>query len=389
MIAIDRRDKMKHATKIELMEESFAVSDERREQGKILSRKDGFGFIRCAERDARMFFHFSEILDVRRAVDVGDEVEFTVAEDPNQPSRYLATRIKHLEPGSVIFNLVLHQGVMGVVDAEPAGPAFGMGDAEEREKAHAGKILYELNGLNLEIILYANDCDLRSFPRKSDIVRFDINQCKATKETSAVNVVIVESKHKKPSAAPEANSALAATSSGPASSQVSAAQPNGKAKTSESVEISHGYIAALKDGFGFLETQTHDKEIFFHFSNVEGKAEKMEVGMEVSYLVYNREKGGKLSAEGVKVVEKGTIPPLLSDGQLLKGTVVRPLRSINPDQDEYCGEIHVYSADGKCKLSYYQHTISEAIWNDCYRAFDLDSCCTRICLVIVGLITSL
>ena len=61
VIAVDRRDKLKRATKIELMDESFEVSDERREQGMVQALKDGFGFIRCAERDARMFFHFSEV----------------------------------------------------------------------------------------------------------------------------------------------------------------------------------------------------------------------------------------------------------------------------------------------------------------------------------------
>ena len=30
-----------------------------------------------------------------------------------------------------------------------------------------------------------------------------------------------------------------------------------------------GFVAALKDGFGFIETLQHDKEIFFHFSHVE------------------------------------------------------------------------------------------------------------------------
>lgn len=29
--------------------------------------------------------------------------------------------------------------------------------------------------------------------------------------------------------------------------------------------IHQGYIAALKDGFGFIETNTHDSEVFFHF----------------------------------------------------------------------------------------------------------------------------
>ncbi len=106
VIAVDRRDKLKRATKIELLDESFKVSDERREQGMVQALKDGFGFIKCAERDARMFFHFSEILDVRRTIANGDEVEFTVSNDLNQrQQKQLAIRIKHLEPGTVQVSL--------------------------------------------------------------------------------------------------------------------------------------------------------------------------------------------------------------------------------------------------------------------------------------------
>lgn len=54
------------------------MSGERREQGIIVALKDGFGFIRCVDRDTRLFFHFNEVLDVDREISVGDEVEFTV-----------------------------------------------------------------------------------------------------------------------------------------------------------------------------------------------------------------------------------------------------------------------------------------------------------------------
>ena len=33
-------------------------------QGVVGTLKDGFGFIKCADRDTRMFFHFSELLGV-------------------------------------------------------------------------------------------------------------------------------------------------------------------------------------------------------------------------------------------------------------------------------------------------------------------------------------
>lgn len=46
-------------------------------QGVIAAMRDGFGFIKCVDRDARMFFHFSEILEESQ-LHISDEVEFTV-----------------------------------------------------------------------------------------------------------------------------------------------------------------------------------------------------------------------------------------------------------------------------------------------------------------------
>jgi hypothetical protein len=58
----------------------------------------------------------------------------------------------------------------------------------------------------------------------------------------------------------------------------------------------------------------------------------LQVGQEVEYSVYSREKGGKVSAEGVKLLAKGSIPPPPCKEESLYGKVVRPLRSVNPDQ---------------------------------------------------------
>ena len=312
VIAVDRRDKHPRATKIELLDESFKVSDERREQGTINNIKDGFGFIQCADRDAKIFFHFSECLDVTRQAKESDDCEFTVADDPNHLGQLMATRIKLLAPGSVQFSVIVHQDAVGKVEQEP-----------KKNSPTLGKILYELNGLNLEIPVHGKDCDQRDFPRKNDIVRFDISQLKSTKETSAVNIRIIESEHPK------------------------------EAEIHEEDEIQQGYIAALKDGFGFIETISHDKEIFFHFSNVESKPERLEVGLEVDYTVFNRDKGGKVSAENVRILRKGAIPPIPGKDEVLHGKVVRPLRSVNPDQTDYCGLIQVKNEDGTGKQSYH------------------------------------
>merc|ERR550539_148589 len=328
VVAIDRRDKLKRATRIELLDESFKVSDERREQGVVQALKEGFGFLKCVDRSEKMFFHFSECLDVNRKLAQNDEVEFTVSPDPGNLGRQLATRIKHLAPGSVKFDIVIAQNILGLLTEEPASTSWPRSPSKTTPESPcktegAGKIVYELNGLPLSIPLYATDCDLRATPRVNDKVQFNINQLKATKETNAVNIRIIER-------------AL------PAESKVEPSSPPREKKASEGRlgTPQRGYVAALKDGFGFIETLQHDKEIFFHFSNVEGKAEKLEVGREVEYSIYSREKGGKVSAEGVKPLTKGSIPKAATKtDEVLNGKVVRPLRSVNPDQADYCGLI--------------------------------------------------
>ena len=196
VVAIDRRDKLKRATKIELLDESFKVSDERREQGVVQALKEGFGFLRCVDRTEKMFFHFSECLDVNRKLLSGDEVEFTVAPDPANMGRQLATRIKHLAPGSVKFDIVIAQNILGLLTEEPSSASWPRSPSKAGESPSraegAGKIVYELNGLQLAIPLYATDCDLRATPKVNDKVQFNINQLKATKETNAVSIRILE-----------------------------------------------------------------------------------------------------------------------------------------------------------------------------------------------------
>jgi len=79
------------------------------------------------------------------------------------------------------------------------------------------------------------------------------------------------------------------------------------------------------------------------------------VGQEVRYTVYNREKGGKTSAENVQVIERGTIPTHEAREEVLHGRVVRPLRAVNPDQEEYCGLIQVKEDDGTGKFVIGKH----------------------------------
>lgn len=101
-----------------------------------------------------------------------------------------------------------------------------------------------------------------------------------------------------------------------------------------------GYIAALKESFGFIENEEHNMDVFFHFSVFEGNASQLEPGEEVEYGLSH--KGPKRSAECVRRLPPGT----LGSGETLKpellsGIVERPVRCFNPDQEHYAGVLRL------------------------------------------------
>ncbi|XP_023030354.1 cold shock domain-containing Unr isoform X2 [Leptinotarsa decemlineata] len=345
-VATDRRDGLDRATNIILLDESFKVSGEKREQGVVVSIKEGFGFLKCVEREARLFFHFSEVLDADRSkiVQAGDEFEFTVVQDQTSSSLYSnnrqsAIRMKWLPPGTVQFEIRIENDLTGIVTNDiplsnwnNRSPIKNQNGVSAEAAVESGLITYNVDGEKKTIPFYSKDCNLKHFPRTGDKVRFSINQVKRNKELIATDIEIIQP-------ATQANGMKHAVS-----------RHNG--------QVYQGFIAALKDGFGFIETIQHDKEVFFHFSNFDGEAPTLELGQEVEYNLGTRGNSGSCSsAENVKIVPKGTIslPPF--SGEILEGTIVRPLRSVNPDQTEYSGLIRIKSDDPNEKPMEYEFGI--------------------------------
>lgn len=91
--------------------------------------------------------------------------------------------------------------------------------------------------------------------------------------------------------------------------------------------------------------------LFLIYSNFEGDSNTLELGQEVEYNVGVRggSSGSCSSAENVKIVPKGTITLPAVTGDVLDGTVVRPLRSVNPDQTDYSGLIRIKSENSDDK----------------------------------------
>jgi len=293
-IATDRRDKLQRATNISLVQDTFKINGEKRETGVIAAVKDGFGFITCAEREARMFYHFSELIDADKEIKIGEEVEFTVIQDPTTATRQIAIRIRFLPKGSVSLDTIHPVRLAGCIEKEPTSVKLGKG-----KDASPGIIIYDVNGTK-QTIPYSAKVVQGSSPRNGDKVEFQICESRTNHTKTAVKVKVL---------------------------------------TRNPVPTKQGFVATLKDNYGFIETAEHDKEVFFHFSAFEGDTGDLDLGDEVEYTLTR--KMAKTSAENIHKLEKGTIPPEEVLPGTVDGRVVRCMRIINPDQEEYAGLVQV------------------------------------------------
>ena len=77
----------------------------------------------------------------------------------------------------------------------------------------------------------------------------------------------------------------------------------------------------------------------------------MDLGHEVQYTLAGKTpSSGKVSAENVKKMRKGTITPHTVEAEIYEGIVVRPLRNVNPDQAQYAGLVKLGSDSKLCSF---------------------------------------
>ncbi|XP_076859748.1 cold shock domain-containing protein E1 isoform X4 [Brachyhypopomus gauderio] len=334
-ISTDRRDKLERATNIDVLPDTFRFTKEAREMGVIAAMRDGFGFIKCVDRDARMFFHFSEVLE-ESPLHISDEVEFTVVPDMLSAQRNHAVRIKKLPKGTVSFHTQSEQRFVGVVDKEAVGVSSvkaNVSPSKAKEKdTEEGVIAYEDCGVKLTVPYHIKDLETGVLPQPGDKVEFSISEVKRTGQQSAVSVKILN-------------------------------------RTTNTKRLL-GFIATLKDNFGFIETANHDQEIFFHYSEMCGDVDSLDLGDTVEYTL-SKGKGNKVSAEKVT-----KLPPVNGVGEdvsvtVLSGKVVRPLRSVDPSQTEYQGLIEMNEEGSSKGQNYPFGIVGMANKGDCLQKGEL------------------
>ncbi|XP_078475933.1 cold shock domain-containing protein E1 isoform X14 [Lampetra planeri] len=325
-ISTDRRDGLERATTITLMSETFTASDEKREVGVVAALRDGFGFIKCVEREQRMFFHYSEVMDDPQALRISDEVEFTVIPDAMLPQRNHAVRIRRLPKGSVSFSTRLDERYVGVVEREAIGAAPSPSKAKEKDQ-EPGIIAYEEEeeGEKMTISYLCKDVEGRGAPKVGDKVEFSIAEVKRSGQRSAACVRVLTRL---------TSGGLGNSSSGGAGVTISGGGGGGGGKRQV------GFIATLKDNFGFIENIQHNAEIFFHYSEYNGDVDLLEVGDAVEYSL-SKTKANKTSADKVSKITSGNVPKDDVQPTIYLGKVARPLRSVDPQQAEYQGLVEV------------------------------------------------
>uniref|UniRef100_A0AAQ5XFS0 CSD domain-containing protein n=1 Tax=Amphiprion ocellaris TaxID=80972 RepID=A0AAQ5XFS0_AMPOC len=332
-ISTDRRDKLERATNIDILPDTFNFTKETREMGVIAAIRDGFGFIKCVDRDARMFFHFSEVLEESQ-LHISDEVEFTVVPDMLSAQRNHAVRIKKLPKGTVSFHTQSEQRFMGVVEKDALAATKNASPTKSKEKeAEEGVIAYEDCGVKLTVPYHTKDLEGGGHPQVGDKVEFSINEVKRTGQQSAVSIRVLN-------------------------------------RNASNAKRLHGFVATLKDNFGFIETANHDQEIFFHYSEMCGDLENLELGDTVEYTL-SKGKGNKVSAEKVtKVAAVNGIGEDIS-ASVMMGKVIRPLRSVDPSQTEYQGLIEVTEEGGTKGQNYPFGIMGMASKGDCLQKGEL------------------
>ena len=294
-LTIRRRNGAQRATNVrvlKLIEKN--MNRNLREMGMVATLRDGFGFIRCATRADRLFFHFNEVIDIEHSLSQHDEVEFSVSKDHTQ-ERLHATRITICDPGTVQFEEVSDEMYVGRVELElqtecsrnPPQP-FKIQDTADHGiiRFHVGDGAGEE-----EINFYWSPEPLRF----GDQVEFQV-ACRCYDGLCyATSIKVVQ--------------------------------------WAKDFRF-QGFIVTLKDSYGFIEPEEHDCEMFFPFSSCNKfcDPQELEIMDEVEYCIVK--KSGKMSADEIKKLPQGTIPKEeVQPGNYYEGVVIKAMKSTDNTLD--------------------------------------------------------
>jgi cold shock CspA family protein len=366
-VAKDKRNGKKRAVNVQVTEKAPVIVEDK-EEGVVRSVKDGFGFITCADRDAELFFHFSEVLSSGgREIHVRDNVKFAVEqqqEDRRSSSKkgaekLHAVRVEILAMGAVKFEVTSTERFRGTVkksaqperggfesrrmDRSGGGAACSRGNAPNRTNStntqqqadEATGLVKFVNaaGETKNVTFRPNDVtDMRAGTLYAgDEIEFNTLTIRRTGEASAIEIAVVK---RAPPPVHDAAGSLAPSGTGAAAATSGAAE-SGPPEDLPTRGGKIGFVSSIKESFGFLEAASCDKEFFFHFSELQVKGTQLQVGDAITYDSTKR--GAKLVAIKVALLPTEQRASLETVGEeILHGVINRTVRN---DSKKYGGLI--------------------------------------------------
>lgn len=100
-IGVEKKSRIRGATNIQLLSHKSLPT----ESGIINALKNGYGFIRSADREEDLYFHFAEFKD-EKDIETGLEVQYSAVQS-SWSQKLIATNLKILPKGSVVFQVIV------------------------------------------------------------------------------------------------------------------------------------------------------------------------------------------------------------------------------------------------------------------------------------------
>lgn len=188
-----------------------------REIGVIEKMCSSYGFIQCCDRQARLFFHYSQYTGRVEHLKLGDPVEFEMTYD-RKTGKPIASSVVKISSGAMFDEQLSQDRVSGFITLEVT---------PDRE----GRVVYENRGECFFLPFSENDVENNAKLEAKDEVTFHISTDKQG------NLRAKCLKLGMPQQAPSYK----------------------------------GVVCTLKDRFGFIKRADCDKEIFFHSSGCNNK----------------------------------------------------------------------------------------------------------------------
>lgn len=198
-------------------------------------KQHSYGFIQCCERQARLFFHFSQFSGNIEHLKIGDPVEFEMTYD-RRTGKPIASQVTKIAPEVVLSE----ERVTGTVTTEIKSD----GSASETT---TGRISYENRGECFFLPYTKDDVEGNVILSAGDKVSFQV----ATNHRGNLGACHIRLEN-----------------------------PVHPVKY-------RGVVCSMKESFGFIERADVVKEIFFHFSEAEGTVE-LRPGDDVEFIIQTR-----------------------------------------------------------------------------------------------------